>query len=81
MTKTMTKRQQASFERIKAIAHNLPCRQPRGSPENMIRAYMVPLLIKGLSRQEALMIAVAKARARGLDPVFPNLVFGPGADE
>lgn len=80
MTTTRTKRQEDWLNKIKAIAHNLPCRQPRGSPENMVRAYMVPPLIKGLSRQDALSQAQGKARARGYGPAFYNLVFGPGAD-
>jgi hypothetical protein len=46
---------------------NLPARMPRGSRENIIRASMFHLLRKGLSRDEALRIAMDKARAKGVD--------------
>ena len=44
---------------------NLPCRRPRGSVENVIRAFMFPLLYKGLSRDAAEWRAIVKARELG----------------
>jgi len=32
---------------------DLPCRRPRGSPENMVRALMALYLISGLNREQA----------------------------
>ena len=46
---------------------NLPWRKPRGSIENVIRAYMFPLLLKGMTREHAEITALAKARDQGYD--------------
>lgn len=38
----------------------LPPRQPRGSPENLLRAAMLPFLLLGMSPEEARKAARAK---------------------
>jgi hypothetical protein len=43
----------------------LPARQARGSIENRIRRYMYPLLLKGVSREEAERRAIAKVKEEG----------------
>lgn len=50
-----------SDEMVRAL-RNLPPRQPRGSPGNLIRAFMLPFLLKGMSKEEARQAAVEKAK-------------------
>lgn len=40
-------------DRFTGALKGLPPRQPRGSPGNMLRAFMMPLLMKGLTAEEA----------------------------
>lgn len=47
---------------MKEALMKLPPRQPRGSPENLLRATMLPFLLKGLSAEEARVAAKLKLR-------------------
>lgn len=58
---------------------NLPARHPRGSTENMIRAFMMPLLLGDFSREEAERIAIAVVEDWGLDVSNLDLQYKPGA--
>ena len=45
---------------MKEALRCLPPRQPRGSPENLLRATMLPFLLTGMSPEEARKAAKAK---------------------
>lgn len=51
-----------SWERMSEAIKKLPPRQPRGSPQNLIRATMLPFLILGESPEEARSLAIAKLK-------------------
>ncbi len=52
-----------SHREMKEALRLLPPRQPRGSPQNLIRATMLPFLILGYSPEEAKAQAIAKLKA------------------
>jgi hypothetical protein len=50
-------------ERLKRAYEGLPARRPRGDPANILRAFMFPYLLAGMSPEEARTKAMIKARA------------------
>lgn len=53
---------ESSQDKMVKALRNLPPRQPRGSPGNLIRAFMLPFLLKGMAPEEARQAAVEKAK-------------------
>jgi hypothetical protein len=62
----------------KGMTQYLPCREPRGSPQNTLRMYMMRHLQQGKSREEAEELARAKMRGEGLDGWDCLLRYGGG---
>jgi hypothetical protein len=63
----------------KTSLRELPCREPRGSPQNILRMYMMREFLRGLSREEAERAARDKMQAKGLPGWDCPVRYGDGS--